>query len=315
MRTDNITLVEDFLEMLSAERCVADNTLIAYKGDILDFFVFLSETSRSLEQCDYNILVSYVTKLGDRSYSPKSIRRKISALRQFFEFLVMTKKLTKSPAAYLERPKSGLSLPKALSKEEIAKLIQLSYQDQTALGVRFTTMLELLYATGLRISELVTLKLSAIERNAITGGIQNHIFVSGKGGKERLVLLNESAIAILGKYLEVRKLFMKEGRSTQWLFPSMKKNGLVSHLTRQRFTQFIKKLAVFAGFERNKISSHKIRHSFASHMLENGANLRVIQELLGHSDISSTQIYTKVLKKDAEKLLIKKHPLSKLKMV
>ncbi|KIE05586.1 Tyrosine recombinase XerD [Candidatus Jidaibacter acanthamoeba] len=303
------TYIENFLEMLSAERNASKNTLLSYKTDLIYFIKFLETTGCSLLNSDPKILNRYIISLSEKYLASKTVRRKISALRQFFQFLVEEKLITQNITLDLEMPKKDQSLPKALSQEDMTILINTSCLNTSAEGLRLNAMLEILYSTGLRITELVSLKMQSLQKSS--AGIEQFMIIKGKGGKERLVILNDQAIEALNKYLKIRLSIFKKSVSTDWLFPSLEKSGKVSHITRQRFGQLLKELAVNSGVDPKKLSPHKIRHSFASHLLENGANLRVVQELLGHSDISSTQIYTKVLSVAAKKLVFENHPLSK----
>ncbi|AEI89293.1 MAG: Site-specific recombinase XerD [Candidatus Midichloria mitochondrii] len=300
--------LENFLEMLAAERSVAQNTVYAYKNDIEKLLEHTASLQLKLDEINLKILEDYLAKLKlNQGIGPKTISRKISSIRQFFDFLTSEGLVKNNIAVDLVMPKKSIDLPKAVSRNEIDMLLQYAYNISTFEGIRTATMLELLYATGMRISELLTLKLQSLQNSPKSSA--NYVIVKGKGGKERIVLLNEYAKEALAKYLEIREAFIKRGTKTDWLFPSFNKAGKVTHLTRQRFGQVLKEVAINAGVNPNIISPHKIRHSFATHMLQNGANLRIVQELLGHSDISSTQIYTKVSNEQAAKLVLQKHPL------
>jgi integrase/recombinase XerD len=305
--------LENFLEMLAAEKNAAKNTISSYKTDLKDFLNFIIQINTTVENCDLTQLNKYIIDLSKRGLTSKSIARKISSTRHFFQFLVNDKIIKSNPAINIEMPKRERNLPKALLLDEILKLLQTAYLNHSPEGVRLATMLEILYSTGLRISELVNLKLQSLRQNLHNQELENYIIVKGKGGKERLVILNDNAIAMLKKYITIRSTLLKKNIKTDWLFPSVTKTGKVSYFTRQRFGQLLKALAIQSGINPKKISPHKIRHSFASHLLENGANLRTVQELLGHSDISSTQIYTRVLSENAKKLIFEKHPLARKK--
>jgi integrase/recombinase XerD len=303
--------LENFLEMLSAEKGVSKNTIISYKTDLLDFIQFTNKHNVAIIDQDYTFLSSYIASLSNRALNARSIARKLSALRQFFQFLVSEKIVSTNPALDLNMPKKPQTLPKALTQEDLTKLLNTAALDNTPEGLRLHVMLEILYSTGLRISELVALKMQNLQKDLSSKQIEKFMIIKGKGGKERLVILNEQAVEALERYLKVRLSLLKSPTPTDWLFPSMEKSGKITHLTRQRFGQLLKELATDSGVDPKKLSPHVIRHSFASHMLENGANLRIVQELLGHSDISSTQIYTKVLSDSAKKLVFEKHPLAK----
>ena len=301
-------VLENFLEMLAAERSVAQNTLNAYRNDIEKLLQHVSTLNLELKEVNFQNLEDYLAKLKERQkVSTKTIARKISAIRQFFLFLVSEGMVPNNIAIDLVMPKKSNDLPKALSQNEMNILLKYTYNIETPEGIRATAILELLYATGMRISELLNLKLQALRNNS--DSLPNYMIIRGKGNKERIVLLNDYAKQAIVNYLQIRKFFVKTGNKTDWLFPSSDKSGKAIHLTRQRFGQILKALAIKAGLDPLVISPHKIRHSFATHMLQNGANLRVVQELLGHSDISSTQIYTKISNNQATKLVMEKHPL------
>lgn len=306
--------LDNFIEMLSAERSVAMNTLSAYKVDIKSLLLYLKDAGINVTFTDRQHLENYLSKIKvDYHLSGKTIARKISAMRQFFQFLVTEGICEHNNALELRLPRRTQDLPKALSQESIEQLLKTAYSDTSNDGIRIAAMLELLYSTGMRISELLSLKMQSIEHNLSTTNSAQYMLISGKGDKERVVLLHPEAMSILKKYLSVRINFIKKHSETDWLFPSTTKQGKISTLTRQRFGQILKQLAVNSGIDQKLVSPHVIRHSFASHLLQNGANLRVVQELLGHSDISSTQIYTKITQTQAEKLILEKHPLSKHK--
>lgn len=305
------SILENFLEMLAAERSVTQNTIDAYKNDIEKLLKYISNLNLEVNKISLQNLEDYLAKLREnQKISTKTIARKISAIRQFFLFLVSERAISKNIAIDLVMPKKASELPKALSKNEIDILLKYAYGIETPEGIRTTAILELLYATGMRISELLSLKLQVLESNSNT--LPNYIIVRGKGNKERIVLLNDYAKQAIANYLKIRKVFIKIGNKTNWLFPSTDKSGKSIHLTRQRFGQILKEVAINAGLDPLIVSPHKIRHSFATHMLQNGANLRIVQELLGHSDISSTQIYTKINNDQATRLVMEKHPLKNL---
>ena len=297
MLVDKRNYLEYFLEMLVAERGATKNTMLSYKKDIEDLYCYLTELDVGLKDVTHDILVNFIAELSKKKLGAKTISRKISTYRQFFSFLISDRFINYNPASNLVMPKKPQSLPKALSVHILNKLIEVSMSDGSKEGVRSHAMLEILYSTGMRISELVTLEMKSLESFS-------------DGNKERVVILNQIASAALKKYLEKRSNFLRHGMKSNWLFPSYTKDGKTIHITRQRFGQILKGLAKLAGIDANLISPHKIRHSFATHLLENGANLRVVQELLGHSDISSTQIYTKISDIKAKKVLLSKHPLA-----
>ncbi len=297
-----------FLEVLSAERGLSQNTLRAYQRDLLDFLAFLKQdTFRSVTPSHIR---SYLEHLHGRALEPGTIARRLSALRHFYQFLYEQKAITENPTCDIEMPKVGKSLPKILSEKEIIALVDAAYNKEGPEGIRLLCLLELLYATGLRVSELVSLPCSDIISALRRDQIPMPLVVRGKGNKERLVLLSSPAVKALKAYLEVRHLFDIEKKNLgKWLFPSTGKQG---YLTRQRFGQLLKELALEAGIPLDKVSPHIIRHAFAGHMLNNGADLLSLQKLLGHSDIATTEIYTHVMGERLEKTLTNHHPLSDL---
>lgn len=295
--------------MLIAERGATKNTVLSYKKDVEDLYCHLTKFALNLNEVTHDVLVNFIAELNKKNLGAKTISRKISTYRQFFSFLISDGLVSENPASNLIMPKKPQSLPKALSVDALNKLIQVSVLDNSKEGSRSHAMLEILYSTGMRISELVTLEIKSLETFSDEMEI-NSLIIKGKGNKERTVILSNAASIALKKYLEKRSRFLKPGMKSNWLFPSCTKDGKVTHITRQRFGQILKELAKSAGIDTNIISPHKIRHSFATHMLENGANLRTVQELLGHSDISSTQIYTKISDVKAKKMLLSKHPLA-----
>ncbi len=311
IREEFVSLLDRFMEMLSAERNLSENTLHAYKNDTKDFLLFCEEQGLNIIGLKDNHIEAYVKSLKILGLLNKTIKRKISSLKQFFVFLITEKFIVTNPTVYLTPPKGDMRLPKPITPDILAKLTTTARNDKSPYGIRALTLIEVLYATGMRISELITMKLTSLQRER--SHIIPEILIYGKGGKERIVFLNNSAIEALESYLKVRDIFMKrkEKYESPWLFPSLTKGGEIGHLTRQRCGQILKSLALQCGLNPTLVSPHKIRHSFATHILQNGANIRIVQELLGHSDISSSQIYTKVYQhKAAETLAL--HPLAKL---
>lgn len=295
--------------MMAAERSVATNTLLAYRKDLLDFLSYLIVKEIPVEAVDLKLLNQYVESLSIKHFASSTIARKISSIKEFYQFLLSEELVKDNPALDIARPKKQQLLPKALTQNEIETLISCAQQDTTPEGYRMIAMLEILYSTGLRISELVTLRLSDLQSDS-NKNIVPPIIIKGKGGKERLVLLNDNAILAIDSYLKVHSNFTKQ-QKTDWLFPSFNKLGKLRALSRQRCGQLLKELAVAANIDPQLLSPHKLRHSFATHMLDNGANLRIVQELLGHADISSTQIYTKVTNDKLKQLVLEHHPLAK----
>jgi integrase/recombinase XerD len=288
--------------MLAAERGAAPLTLAAYRNDLGDLAGFLTSRGLPLEAADSAVLHAYLaaaTGLG-----PRTLARRISAMRQFYKFLVIDGIRRDDPAADLETPGLGRPLPKILSEKEVADLITTARAEAAGEGDRLVCLVELLYATGLRISELVTLPLAAAQRDP------RFLVVTGKGGKERVVPLSEPSRAALASYLTCRDRFLTCSRPSRWLFPS---HGRAGHLTRKRAGQLLKELAVKTGLDPDRLSPHVLRHAFASHLLDHGADLRSVQQMLGHADIATTQIYTHVLSDRLRKLVETAHPLARRK--
>lgn len=301
--------VERFFEMLSVERVSAFNTLESYRSDLEDFDCFLSTQSVDLLAVQVTDVRAYLSDLTDRGFAASSQARRLSALRQFYQFCYAEGIREDDPTRTVASPKKPSSLPGVLSEEEVDRLIDTAEQQANAAhesdakqirAARIYTLLEVLYATGLRVSELVSLPVSAAIRDS------RLITVKGKGGKERAVPLSPRAQAAMMNYVRLRGAVGAYADSV-WLFPSHGESG---HFTRQAFGRDLKALAVDAGIDRNKVSPHVLRHAFASHLLQNGADLRVVQQLLGHADISTTQIYTHVLEERLQKLVEDHHPLA-----
>ena len=301
-------LVDLFFDMLAAERGAGENTLSAYARDLADFLDFLRSQQQSLSTTSSDHIRGYMKTLDDRGFASSSVARKLSAIRQLFRFLYAEGRRSDDPAAILQGPKRGRPLPKILSVQQVDRLLDTSrraMQDESGnpserlRAGRLHCLLELIYATGLRVSELVALPASAARRD------QRMIIVRGKGNKERMVPLNNSARQAMADYLALRNLAKRD--DAKWLFPSSGESG---HLTRQHFARELKSLAAAAGLRPDQVSPHVLRHAFASHLLQNGADLRVVQTLLGHSDISTTQIYTHVLEERLKSLVRDLHPLA-----
>ncbi|NQU56536.1 MAG: site-specific tyrosine recombinase XerD [Rhodospirillales bacterium] len=291
--------------MLSVERGAAANTITSYARDLSDFQAFTVARKRQPENADSALIRGYLKKLSGAGMAPGTSARRLSALRQFFRFLHAEGVRDDDPSSAIDSPQKGRSLPKYLSEDEVERLLMAAERRGGREGLRLLAMLELLYATGLRVSELVGLPLSAISRDG------QMLIVRGKGGKERMVPFSEPARLAIETYREVRESFFAKGRKSQgqpWLFPSRAKQG---HLTRARFGQLMKELAVEAGLEPKRVSPHVLRHSFASHLLAHGADLRSLQQMLGHADITTTQIYTHVLEERLRQLVNDAHPLAR----
>ena len=307
--------IELFLDMLAAERGAGANTLAAYTRDLLDLSAFLKWNGGAIATAQTDDLRAYLGRLAERGYKSASVARRLSAIRQLYRFLYAEGHRTDNPAAVLEGPKRGRALPKVLSIADVDRLLATARDGaakppNSSLGqlraLRLVALIEVLYATGLRVSELIALPASAAKRD------ERMLVVRGKGEKERLVILNEAAkkamrdySAALADYREKEK--SKQTGSSKWLFPSF---GDTGHITRQHVARELKGLAAGAGLRSDKVSPHVLRHAFASHLLQNGADLRSVQTLLGHADISTTQIYTHVLEERLKSLVRDLHPLA-----
>ncbi len=309
--TSNDRLIDLFLDMLAAEQGSGANTLEAYRRDLEDLSSFIGGRKRQFTDLSTDDLRAYLDDLDRRGFKPASAARRLAALRHLFRFLLGEDVRKDDPAAILSGPKRTRPLPKVLSIADVDQLLAHAKANVARCGghpleklraTRLACLLEVLYATGLRVSELVALPLSAARRDA------RMIVVRGKGNKERLVPLNDAARQAMAAHLQA----MTDGRAkgsaeqTKWLFPSSGKSG---HLTRQHFARELKELAGAAGLSPRLVSPHVLRHAFASHLLHNGADLRILQTLLGHSDISTTQIYTHVVAERLKALVRDLHPL------
>ncbi|MDR3285126.1 MAG: site-specific tyrosine recombinase XerD [Holosporales bacterium] len=307
--TETQNLLDFFLEALIAERNSANNTIEAYNHDLKDFSVFLQKKYwKSLKDATENDIFAYRKFLVKSDMKSSTIARKLIAIRQLFGFLFQESVITYNPARNISLPKQTKVLPKILEKEEIFAILEKAMKDQTAEGRRKWALFELLYGAGLRVSELISLKIGNFTINQKTHQIEPFVMVKGKGGKERFVPIHETCIVSLEAYLGIRDVFVKDRKKGNlWLFPSKSKAG---YLTRQYVAKLLKKTAQEVGIPKEKLSPHVIRHAFATHLLEGGANILVIQRLLGHTDISTTQIYTHVKSKHLAELVEKYHPLS-----
>jgi integrase/recombinase XerD len=292
--------LETFLEMLTAERGASANTVAAYRRDLSEFFTMMGGRGKATGVTTEDVR-HYVTRLAEAGYAATTAARRLSALRQYFGFLFAEGVRPDDPTAMVDGPRLGRPLPKILDEDEVDRLIEAAHERPGAEGARLAAMVELLYAAGLRVSELVALPLAAVARNPEV------IVVRGKGGRERMVPLTQPARKAVQAYCKIRDEFVPPGVRTPWLFPSQGKEG---HLTRQRFGQMLKELADECGIDRGKLSPHVLRHAFASHLLAHGADLRSVQQMLGHADISTTQIYTHVLDERLQALVRDKHPLA-----
>ncbi len=305
---ENITLIERFLESYAAERGAARNTLLSYCRDLQEFQTFIK--LKSLLKVTPEDISAYLKHLTECALAASTQARRVSALRQFYKFLLSEELIVDTPLAVTQTPKRVRSLPKTLSYDEVERLLVCVTKDESPQTIRLKAMLELLYATGLRVSELVSLPYAVLSAAPDALRIRGMIFIKGKGGKERMVPLSDYAIEAVSHYLRIRHLFLERlPKSAQhWLFPSRGSHG---HLTRHRFFQLIKEVAVKAGVDPRKVSPHVIRHAFATHLLQGGADLMSIQKLLGHADIATTQIYTHVAIDNVVNLVQQHHPLAK----
>ncbi len=295
-----------FLDMQAVERGASVHTLDAYGRDLADFDDFLSVRAHTITEADTADIRAYLAELTDRGLKSTTVARRLSAIRQLYRFLYAEGRRGDDPAAVLEGPKRGRPLPKVLSLDQVGALIDTAHarateaapQPERLRRLRTVCLIEVLYATGLRVSELVGLPAAAARA-------RDAIMVSGKGGKERLVPLSEPAKAAMAAYLSARKESGLE--ASKWLFPTSAEAG---HLTRQHAARELKDLAVAAGVSPAILSPHVLRHAFASHLLAHGADLRIVQTLLGHADVSTTQIYTHVLDERLKSMVRDLHPLS-----
>jgi integrase/recombinase XerD len=307
--TSDEALVELFLDMLAAERGAGKNTLAAYRNDLEDLSAHLRASRSTIANATTDSLRKFLASLAERGFKSSSLARRLSAVRQLYRFLYAEGKRGDDPAAVLEGPKRARVLPKVLSIANVDVLLKAARANsdnvqqpsfQRLRAARLLCLLEVVYATGLRVSELVALPAAAARRD------QRMLVVRGKGGKERLVPLNKQAKRAMTEYLELRGK-AERGTESKWLFPSFGEQG---HLTRQHFARELKTLGSVCGIQPSRLSPHVLRHAFASHLLHNGADLRVVQTLLGHADISTTQIYTHVLEERLKTLVRDLHPLA-----
>jgi integrase/recombinase XerD len=313
-KTSDARLINLFLDMLAAEQGAGVNTLDAYRRDLTDFSEFLAHSGQGFISAETQALRDYLADLDGRGFKSSSVARRLSAMRHLYRFLLNERIRNDDPAAILSGPKRGRGLPKVLSIADVDRLLTRAKvlgeapeasPLQRLRALRLYCLLEVLYATGLRVSELVSLPLSASRRDA------RMIVVRGKGDKERLVPLNQASRQAMTDYLAAIEALKPEQKknapASKWLFPSFGESG---HLTRQHFARDLKELAASAGLPPRLVSPHVLRHAFASHLLHNGADLRIVQTLLGHTDISTTQIYTHVVEERLKSLVRDLHPLA-----
>ncbi|MBL0319011.1 MAG: tyrosine recombinase [Alphaproteobacteria bacterium] len=310
----DIYLVESFLDMMVAERAATPNTIDSYRRDLLAFLQFCHKEQTSIIAIEADKLRRYFTKQSKQKMASSTSSRHLSALRQFYHFLLSENHIQVDPTIAVEHQRKQRPLPHALSEDDINLLLSTAHSDESIAGLRFSTLLEILYATGLRVTELLSLTHSMIRIGA-DGQIVPFLVVEGKGRKERLVPLHDKAIVMLKKYLSLRDATP----TNPYLFPidpnrgakpTKQKKQSKGHMTRQRFGQLLKDLALRANVDPDRVSPHVIRHSFASHLLHHGADLRTIQTLLGHSSITTTQIYTHIVDQQLRDYVLSCHPLA-----
>lgn len=319
-------LIDQFINSLISVEGLSKNTILSYKNDINKLNTFLNNKNiKDITKDDLENYIKYISKL----YSNKTVDRNISTIKHFFDFLQLENIITRNPSTLLEHKKVENYLPNFLTENEIISLLNIASQDKTDFGVQFYCMLELLYATGMRVSELTTLKLSNLEKEFNLKNnsykIKHFIRIIGKGNKERIVPLNKTSIEIIEKYLVLRDEVLGNNYSNYLFTAKVEFSRTKSHvknirqtrtndccITRQVFARKLKEVAIIAGIKADKISPHAIRHSLATHLLKAGADLRIIQEILGHVDISTTQIYTHLANNTKEETLKKCHPMSKI---
>ena len=302
--------IDSFLDMIAAERGAAGNTLEAYRRDLTDYAAFLKFRNTAAANASSGTIRDYLSDLELRGFKASSSARRLSAVRQFHKFLYAEGTSKDDPALVLQGPRRGTSLPKVLSVAEVDRLLSMAGEGlddearppgEKLRAARMQALLELLYATGLRVSELVSLPRSAARAR------EPLIAIKGKGGRERLVPLSDASRAAMLRFRALLEARQPGAAAGPWLFPADSDSG---HLTRQAFARDLKAVAARAGIGSARISPHVLRHAFASHLLQNGADLRVVQELLGHADISTTQIYTHVLDERMKAMVRDLHPLA-----
>ena len=298
MADADAALIEAFADALWLERGLSANTLAAYQADLRAFAGWLDQNRQGLglAQASRLEVLDYLALLARQGVKPRSAARRLSCLRQFYQYLLRLGTIREDPSARVDAPRLGRPLPRTLTEAEVERLLA-APDTQDSRGHRDRTMLEVLYATGLRVSELVDLQPGQV---SLTQGL---VRVMGKGGKERLVPLGEEAIAWLADFARGPRQDLLGGRLSDYLFPTSRSD----HMTRQAFWQLIKRYAFEAGIHK-ELSPHTLRHAFATHLLNHGADLRVVQMLLGHSDLSTTQIYTHVARERLKQLHARHHP-------
>ncbi|MBE6444838.1 MAG: site-specific tyrosine recombinase XerD [Alphaproteobacteria bacterium] len=292
--------INDFLDMMVAELGASPNTIASYR---LDLEQFDYQCKMSLTDVTEHDISDFISWLNRQAYAVRTVARKISVLRDFYKFLYSEKEISSNPMAYISLPKAEKPLPKFLSVADIEKMIETAQNKPSYQMQRVAVMIELMYACGLRVSELIGLPENCINFD------KKQIMVRGKGNKERLIPIASRAVRSIEDYLRYyREQFIKEGRKSIWLFPS--KTSKSGHMTKDAFYKDLKILAVQSGISPQKVSPHVLRHSFATHLLQRGADLRSVQKMLGHADISTTEIYTHIMSEELMERVVANHPLS-----
>ena len=298
-------LIQNFLFFLYSEKGLSQNTITSYKFDLTDFINYTESIKINLQQIQsLNILQYFEHLANEKSIEASSQLRKISVLFNFYEFLIKEKGFTFNPIREVERPQKGYQLPIFLEPDEISLLLQTAQKDKSNKGIRDYAILCMLYSSGMRISECLEIKISEVINKK--GAVNSSCIINGKGNKERIIFLNNVTKEAIKSYLKIRSFFPLS--QNPFLFNAKTKNGF---LARQNFFYSIKKIAQKSGIEKNIVSPHKIRHSFATHMFSNGIDVRILQEMLGHSDISTTQIYTHINSSMLKKVVENFHPFGK----
>lgn len=322
-KIENSKYINNFLQKIRAEDGLSKNTILSYGKDLEILEIFLQSKKISFENCTKEILKKYFSEDAQQDLKNSSISRKISCFKHFFNFLEQEDIIKINPVLEIHGPKRHKILPKFLSENEVTKMLDILLNDKSEFGIKLSCMLEILYSAGLRVSELVNLPINAVQFKDFE--IDDFLIIKGKGNKERIAPLNETSKIILAKYLILRKAVGLN--HSKWLFvgnfrSSKKPNQIKIHQTtskdfidkpisRQRFNKMLKELAIKAQIEPSRVHPHVFRHSFATHLLNKGADLRVLQELLGHSDISTTEIYTHISEGKLRDAVLNHHPLSK----
>lgn len=290
-----------FLEMMAVERGASRNTLDAYGRDLRDLQTFLARRSVTPLDASVDDLRAYVGFLDETGLSASTAARRLAAMRQLYRFLYLEERRADDPTVSIDNPKRGSRLPRVLGEEDVRSLIETAYDGEDAEARRIQLLMELVYGSGLRVSELIGMPLSALSADRST------IRICGKGGKERVIPIGRAARAALEAWLPLRDGLVRRPLEARFLFPS---RGRLGHLTRQRFAQLLKDLAIRAGIDPERLSPHVLRHAFATHLLDHGADLRAVQVMLGHADISTTQIYTHVQAGRLASVVDTHHPLA-----